>query len=98
MPAISTKKQKPVYPHWNERCEHENGISLDQAFKKWVGEESVVETMRQRLADAPADLPKEARGCMRKHYSELVRWKKVNFAERVSKEYYFTTGIRWPYA
>lgn len=99
MKRVSSSKPKPAYPLWSEVCEHEYGIPLSEAFPKWQGGvDSTLEMMRRAIVSAEPHLSVAERKRALSQYGAALREKKKGFAELIVKDYYYTTGIRWPLA
>jgi hypothetical protein len=99
MKRVSSIQPKPVYPLWSEVCEHEHGISLSDAFLKWQGGlDCTLEARRRAIISAEPYLSAAERKLARSQYGVALREKKKGFAELIVKDYYYTSGIRWPLA
>jgi hypothetical protein len=94
----ASNKPRPMYVVWSEPCEHLHGISLNDAFKEFVGEHGSLESFRQQIErELPTSSELEQKQVL-KIYVEMVRRKQTAFAQRVISGHYYTTGIRFPYA
>src|SRR5258708_890106 len=82
----------------SDRCEHTNGIPLNDAWEIWIGKCNAGDTIREQIRNAPGDLPKNGRNQMWQAYRFAHRDKTTSFAECALNEYFFITGIRFPFA
>lgn len=99
MKRVSSIQPKPAYPLWSEVCEHEHGIPLSDAFLKWQGGlDCTLEARRRAIISAEPHLSVAERKRARSQYAAALREKKKGFAELIIKDYYYTTGIRSPFA
>src|SRR5450759_797729 len=96
---VSSSKPKPLYPLWSEFCAHEHGKPLSETFIKWQGGvDSALEMRRRAIVSAEPYLSVAERKRALSQYGAALREKKNGFAELIVKDYYYTTGIRWPLA
>jgi hypothetical protein len=99
MGRVSSIKRKPIYPVWSDVCEHKYGISLSKAFSEWQGGlDSSLEAMRRAIVNAEPHLSIAGRKQLRSQYGARLRERKRDFADLIVKDYYYTTGKRWPLA
>jgi hypothetical protein len=90
--------QWPVYPVLSELCDHPHGIALKDAFDRYLGEESSIESLQRQIEKALPTLPEIEQKQLLDIYCKNLRFKHTGFAKRVVDHRYYTSGIRYPYA